>query len=54
MNTESIPDSILEEILEMACGQCANLRSHEDLTDYLLADEDALELALPYLDDAPF
>lgn len=53
MNTESIPDFVLEEILEMACGQCTNLQSHTDLVDYLFADEDALELALPYLDTSP-
>jgi hypothetical protein len=51
LRVESIPESVVEEITEIALGQCVHLDSRESLIDYLLADEDALELALPYLED---
>lgn len=45
-----IPPELLEAVREIAAGQGVVLTRPEDLERYILEDEDAQELVLPYID----
>jgi len=51
-NINDIPEDILEEIKEIAAnqGECIDITDKEDIETYVISDEEAYEMLLPWIE----
>lgn len=46
-----IPECLIEQVKQIAAGQGVDLETDEQIAQYLIDDEEALEVVLPYLEN---